>query len=503
MSRTPIKNTISLSAFLLITYFSAFSSAAEEATSPQSIAVVVLLSASEELGDPSTFVMMQRELETFPQIKVLPFSESSSRLGGDRIAFEDESDLEQLSNLFQQGYLQSYSFEYLAAEATLSRVLSELEQTLPNKSRWDLFVRSQIFRGIALLGLKDDEGCAQSFLSVLRTRPELQLNRDEYPPKTIEAWERAKKRLASIPHGKLVVESEPSGANVLLDGVAVGKTPWIGSPYQGRAHLRIEQEGIGGVSRWLEIQSEPVQVRSQLKYETSLLLRGPLVALRQPQKELDFPASWWPWLGSRLGIKQLIAVSLHPAASRIRWMASLVDLERGRTIRECWLELSPNHPIDDTQNDSRVVLEFLINGKPAERLQIPSASHEEHPKIGSDELLLMQLKQELKPSPWYRRWWPYSAAGAGLLAFGIGSHLTSETHHRASDKALTLSASNREKELSTLWLDLAVGSYILGGTAILGGVFADLTYRPENHSPPLVAPMMNTNAFLIQFAGEF
>lgn len=412
------------------------------------------------------------------RVEVLQPGEVIRRLGRTDVGAADGADLERLRGLFQQGYLQSYSFEYTKAIETLERVLEGLQGLPHSPERWDLFVRSHLFLGIARAGLKDQEAALRAFAVVLRTRPGMRLTRKEYAPRIIRLFEKARDRLESVPRSKLVVETEPSGAAVFLDGVRVGESPHITRLPQGRYHLRVEHEETGDASRWIQIGESTARVRFQLSFEGALELRRAHPLIRLPAGEPDLPLHWWAWLGARLGIRHLIAVQLEDEGKRFH--AALVDLERGRKIRAGWLELAQR--ADGIRaREACDLMTFLVTGQAADGLRVaavPEPGAEAGAGPGPDGPLVPSLPVRHAPRPWFRKWWPYTLAAAALLAGGVASHLVAMDYRDQADEALTMNDIRFNQDRADLWTGLAVTGYALAGAAVVTGIVLDATYEP-------------------------
>ncbi|MBW1809790.1 MAG: PEGA domain-containing protein [Deltaproteobacteria bacterium] len=432
-------------------------------------------------------------LKASHRVDVLAPQELIERLGGQAQHDHQKADLDRLQGLFKQGYLQSYSFEYRKAITSLTKVLSGLRYLLPNQVRWDLFIKTNIFMGIAFVGLKDEQGCLRSFAAVLRTRPEMDLARRDYSPKTIKLWKKAKQRLRALQKGKLVVETEPAGAAVYLDGIQVGTTPLIGDFYYGRYHLHVQHATVGDASRWIEIGKSAARLRLQLSFEGALSLTQAQPVLKIPKGVKTLPQQWWPWLGARLGVRYLITVALVTDQNRKQLVASLVDLERGRRVREGWVEQTHSAP-SGLRSSIGDLMDFLITGQAGANLKVTSVQPGSKDP-GFKDMLVPPLPIEYKVHPWYRRWWPYATAGSVVLAGAVGAHLASESYTQSASQAVTENDINRNERLADVWLGVAITGYALAAGLVITGVFLDITFKPSEVSGgpaagivPLVGP---------------
>jgi len=459
---------------------------------PPDVAVLALLGD----GDDPALVRLAGEVQTAlaqgGEAQVLPVAALVELLSGGGRLQRSGADLERLRGLFQQGYLQSYSFEYDRALTTLHRVLQGLDRLAPSAERWRLWTRTRIFQGIALAGLKQEDAALKSFAAVLRVRPKLALSRKEYAPGTIRLWEKARARLASLPRGRLAVETEPAGASVRVDGQALGRTPFIGELPYGHYHLHLVHPEAGDASRWVSIGAEPVRIRLQLSFEGALELDRAHPCIRLPAGQQDLPGHWWPWLGARLGLDRLVVVKRIHQPGQSRLVAALVDLERGRKLREGWLEPSGDDPAQRRQ-DASDLARFLLTGQAPDRLQVRPLSVDEPgepvPPIGSR---VPDLPVHYAPRPWLRTWWPYAVAGGLLLGGGLGCHLASDHYARQVDGLTTDKARKRAKDLSGSWFAAAMTGYALAGAAVVTGLVLHLTYEPVEVFPGIdVAPTVS------------
>ena len=425
--------------------------------------------------------------------KVLDASEKMKPLAGDEMVRRlskgyperaSARELRRLGDLFQKGYMQSYSFEYQQARETLSWVLSELTHFPPIPERWDLYVKATIFLGIALSGDKQENEALQAFAAVLRCRPDMELSRKEYSPKIIRLWEKARKRLSALPRGKLVVDSDPEGADVFLDGARIGSSPYIGDAYYGRYHLHVRHKVAGSASRRVEIGKEAARIRLFLAFESAMSLGEPHPLLTLPGGEPQLPDNWWPWLGDRLGVRYLVAVH-HEKTGRIG--AVLVDLRQGRMVRRGWLEPGKGEPSD--------LAGYIVSGRAVKSVQVADvAVQAETPEAP----LVPPLPVLYESRPWHRKWWTWSIASAAFLISGVTSQLLSGYYD--DHGAVTVDDEKYYQDLSDTCQGLAIAGYALAGAALVTGLILDVTFEAEEmYALPVMGPGFAGMSFSVSF----
>ncbi len=470
------------------------------------VAVIALVSEQDLDLAVDMAAAIQRKLAE--KIDVLPVKEVRSRLGGVGPPHED---LERLRGLFQQGYLQSYKFEYQKSIDSLTKLLASLERVPDRPARWELYIKSKIFLGKSQLGLKNTDKAYRAFQAVLRTRPDLELSLKEHSPRTIEHWNEARKGLAGLPRGKLVVTTDPEGAEVFLDGVKVGETPYIGEFPRGRYSLFLWHPDAGGLSRQLVVGDQPVPKRFNLVFEGALKVGLAHPAVRIPAGGDTLPPNWWMWLGARLRIRRLAVVRHARVGEHRHWIASLVDLERGRIIREGWLEPSgadPEHRAVDVID----LTDFLVSGRETKRVAVRSPSDERKsspapsgkaragrpgtevdPRVtGQESPLQVDL---IAVRPLSRTWWPYAIGGAAALGGGVAAHV-------ASEKIDTRFSSNQD--VADTWLGIAIGGYVIAGALTLTGVILHLSYElDEDPTQHALVPSVGPGGVGLQWVGTF
>jgi hypothetical protein len=493
--------SVALTFFFYLFAFSSLGALADDDVKGP-LAVVALINGHEDDLLARLAQAVQHELTAGGKIEVLSRERTAALLSGGGQAAPAAENLERLEGIFQQGYLQSYSFQYGQALDTLKRVQEGIAHLPAGADRWRLWIKTKIFEGISLAGLKKEDQALKCFAVVLRTRPKMTLSRRDYSPKTIRLWEKARMRLSGLPQGQLAVESDPPGAEILLDGQKTARTPFIGSFPRGRYHLQVLHPKTGGAQRWIEIGEQPVRVRFQLSFEGALALDLAYPCVRLPTGADKLPAQWWPWLGARLGLRYLVAVGRHSEKGRAYLAAALIDLERGRKLREGWLVFAGSGP-EEIAGYAADLSGFLVTGKakpPIEARALPKEETIEEP-VGQQ---IPELPVSYEPRPWYRSWWPYTIAAGVMLGVGLGTTLGYESYMRDFDKAVTERGKDAARQNADACLGVAITAYVLAGAAALTAIIAPVTYKPkEIFTQSSLVPAVGPGGAGVVWVGRF
>ena len=416
-----------------------------------------------------------------------------------------DTDLDKLKGRFQTGYIQSYEFRYTEAVQTLNQVITKLHSAPDQPERWTLYIESLIHLARSHLGLRQIADAKASFMQVLKSRPNMQLSSKNHPPKIIHLFKAAKKELARLSKTNLMIQTDPSQAEVYLDGLQVGKTPYQAQHAQGTYLLTIKHKTTGSISRRIQLDKLTIQIGIKLGFEAALDISKGQLGIRT-QEGKNMPTAWWGWLSDRLRVNRAAVISKQHVENRPRWVASLVDLQTGRTVREGWLEPTPNKSMQDALDlahfleagtSQRVIQslpkknelvkqsETAPKKKPKGALEQlaadskpPVRNQGKQPNISSSTTTANSLHlSEKPPRPLGRTWWPYVLTSAVMGGVGIAAHIT------ASNLGDSGGLADRSSAHKT-WMGVAIGSYVAAGILSIFGITLHYTFNPQpNHRP--------------------
>lgn len=420
--------------------------------------------------------------------EVLPVDEVRRLLAGTGTVGAPTEDLERLRGLYQDGYLKSYSFKCEEAVEKFKAVMKGLENAPDSPARWNLYVKTNIYMGKSYLGLKKKKEAMEAFKVVLRTRPKMSLSKKEHPVKDIKLWKKALAGLDREKKGKLVLDTEPSGTLVFLDGEQVGVTPFIGSYPGGRYHLRLYNKETGlSHSRWIKVKELTKTFRFNLFYESSLLTGLTHPAIKTPEGNNEVPFKWWPWISERLGMSRAATIRMVVDEGKQYWEVSLVDAGNGEDIRECRVE----HGSADKDTMAVNLAKFLVTGQLKDGMVLTVRTkdewhqHENPARLKIKPGIIVTEKTTPPSAPWYRNWWPYAVCGAVLLGGGVAANLVANDYY---DNPGGLAS---RRDAADTWMGVAIGGYVLAGVSIILGIVLDAT-RDEGGGSQALVPVART-----------
>jgi hypothetical protein len=409
----------------------------------------------------------------------------------------------------------------------LKRLLGDLEKTNPSVARWKMYELATCYLGMVqwwMIGFHEQGAPSanewmETYLKLLRTRPELKLS-ESSASQEMDMLEKARKKIKTMKKVKLTVESDPADAEVWLDGVSFGKTPFSGEFIQGKYHLQLVHPSTGKVSLWVNVGTKGAMVKASIALEQAIDLSVPYPALKLAKTETHIPPSLLPALSNKLGTDNVITVVQTVDQESSKTRVGVVDLSTGSVNREA--EVATKGATASLTNDDIQNLAFFvvtgktrgtvedIRGKKEPQKTIAVAPEIATPKPRPEmETAPVPTKEQKQVTPWYRRWYWWAAAGAAFVGGGVGATVVSESI-RADARADPFSQSKNEKYRNAdALLGVGCGLFAIGAGAIITGIVLDLTYQPPatpvalRGFSPLVGGIGETSVIGLQWGTEF
>jgi len=322
-----------------------------------------------------------------------------------------------------------YQADYSSAERELRQVLDEMDVLEPGRAQWNLRVEAELLRAMVLGAAARPAEADESFRRVLQLAPDHSLDPDLYPPLTRARFERTRRQVAGMPKVALTVRSDPSGADIFLDGLRMtGKTPLSIELVPGRYTLRVSNGTAISMARRLRL-TQPAALDMDLDFEASFRPSPfPCIAEGGPG-DIFAPAAK---LGRWIGVSEVIVARLGRTAAGERLvLGAVVQVPTAEKLREGSVHIGG---ADSELERSAELAEYLLGGKRTDNIRpaIRSAETLASAPVGVELAApprspgnLQPIVQPEAPLQTVQRGWRTSLGsafiGLGLLGLGAGT----------------------------------------------------------------------------------
>jgi hypothetical protein len=164
------------------------------------------------------------------------------------------------------------------------------EQGLPKLVDFDKLIDASLGVSLAYFMAGFDDNGEDALAQLLIVRPDLILDKRKVPAAAAGALERLRKMAAAVTLGTTTVESTPPGADVFIDGVRVGQTPWSQKGLvRGKHYVRVVAEGYEPFAKSWFANNNSVTHQAKLKSDGTVAANA--VALPQTPEGLAVAAA--------------------------------------------------------------------------------------------------------------------------------------------------------------------------------------------------------------------
>ncbi|HET9450469.1 MAG TPA: PEGA domain-containing protein [Aggregicoccus sp.] len=415
---------------------------------------------------------------------------------------------------------QFYSARNAAAARQLTEALADIEQLAPGEERRGLAIEARLLQAQVLRAMGRFTEADESFRHVLRLAPRYRLDVNYFSPSTRAAFEKVRKGLEAMRPSPLQVTSTPTGADVFLDGVHVGKTPLEGRFRPGPYQLQVTKGASVSFPRPLQLL-EGVEAKAQvdLAFEGSVIAGEPL-CLQAREGGVD-PLRSAVKLGALLGVEEIVVLRLQRQANGPGWVtASLLNAQGGQRVREGSLKTSARTETDAALGD---LVAFIVTGQSAPTVVQGPAQLTPAPAPAPAAPQAAAAAPAARPAPEdaagaarrrrYLRVGSYVAGGVALAAFGTAGLLYERS--AAEREVLARRAPGGvlradDAPGAQLYRDLRSQGRTLTGLLVGGGASAAagaalyfFSREPEGRLQVAGAPSLDGTGMGVQVHGRF
>ena len=430
----------------------------------------------------------------------------------EKLAPQAQSSAEDLARQVDAAQMYFWQAQYQKAEAAISATLKEIRRLPVGAERWKLTAAAEVLYGLALRAQNRSDQATEAFERILRLAPKQYLDPDFYSPSTRARFDKVRKDLARRKRVPFEVTSVPSGAELFLDGLSMGKTPYRGELLPGRYEVVVQKDQATSLPHLEQVTAE-THLQIDLQFEGAIHLeRAPCLGSHDDEKSRLAVAFK---LATLLGVEDLVVLRLERRSAGPAWLAATVlNTQTAQKLREGGLKV-PN----STQKPDGLaeLATFILTGQ-AGKTVLPVGSSPppgaDAPQAAGAEKAPPDQKGKGKPSsprvalapslaaaanapP--RTWKTpaaLGAAGAGALALGAGVLFqlqASESWTRfngyyangGAPSPAELPAVTSLRSQAGTQQALAIAGYALGVAGLAGGaVLYLLDGRPAATPPP-------------------
>jgi hypothetical protein len=279
-----------------------------------------------------------------------------------------------------------FAAEYEKALSAIKVADGQIAPLPLSADRWRLLSSLKLLEGLVHRAVRNQSAANEAFARVLRVEPNRQLDEDYFSPTTRSAFEKLRADLAKSKKFRLSVHSVPPGADVLLDGHKVGKSPAVLTLSPGNYNVGVGKQNRQSLTHVVELSADK-SIVVDMGFE-GLIRSDPMVCLEDAQEAEASPDGQLTHamrFGRFAGAKEMVLVSLEKARSGQWWLhAFMLNVEKGQKVREGGLKISG----EPRRADLDKLTDFILTGQANDQVIVgaPEASLPRAPEEGTPKV---------------------------------------------------------------------------------------------------------------------
>ncbi len=195
--------------------------------------------------------------------------------------------LKKAVELLKKGQEQYDNLDLDPAIETLTKSIKYFRKAAGRLGDGRYYKEALLYLGSCYILSGDTEQGREQFKLVAMFDKRSVLDKKIFPPSMIELFEKVKSEVATMPTGSMQIKSDPTGAEIFINGVYKGVTPLnVGKIPEGEHFIRIEKDGYvpwGKLGRFYATHEESLQAKLQpapflasFKKRTAVILKNDL-----------------------------------------------------------------------------------------------------------------------------------------------------------------------------------------------------------------------------------
>lgn len=405
--------------------------------------------------------------------------------------------LNEAKQLAQKGKQAMEALELsVAADAYAGAVVS-YEQAVAGLKDMTPLVETLAQQGAVYTLLSDARAAKASFARALALDPAYRLEKGSTSPKVISAFESATKEARAAGQGSLTVYSTTGAAEVWIDGVFRGISPFTVDIGAGRHYVRVLRDGYLTFATGVEVKrGSEASVQASLR-PAARFAKLEELSVRVPRnKESIKPIAE---LAAALQVDQLLAIVVEDENGSAFFTATLVDGISGKQLARASRAFAPDDSFFD--RDVRTWLDDKIRRAAGRNPDAPAPSVRPEgtgaateggtAEVGPGSLLPGEA-EAIETPPAVTAGWALVVTGGVLGVGSVATGLVSFSLYDAYRNRLPSQLDPNLEPIRSTWLTMSIitdAAWVLGAAAAAGGTvllvngYAEMSAQEEVVNP--------------------
>ena len=298
--------------------------------------------------------------------------------------------------------------------ALLDQTVAELERLPPGAERWGIFADAQLIRGMTLNSLRRREASDEAFRAVLRVNPRQVMSPDAFSPTYRQRFDKLRAELGRARKRRLSVQSQPAGATVYVDGLALGHTPATIDLVPGSYQILVGRPEAFSFPHTVQLR-EDTSLRVDLAFEQTIP-PSRAACLQQPRDGRETPLGNALKLALLLEVDQLVVLRLDRPSAGPSWLsAAVLNAQTAQRTREGGIQLGAARTGDDLGELAR----FVVTGESGDRVVVVNPSAAQGSVLALPPPAAVSQMQSAPARTW-RTPTGIALTATGAVALGLG-----------------------------------------------------------------------------------
>lgn len=382
--------------------------------------------------------------------------------------------LAEAKQLAQKGRQAMDALELSVAADAFAGAVVNYEQAVAGLKDMTPLVEALAQQGAVYTLLSDARAAKASYARALALDPAYRIEKGATSPKVSAAFEAAMKEARAAGQGSLTVYSTPGVAEVWIDGVFRGISPFTVDIGAGRHYVRVLRDGYLTFATGVEVKrGSEASVQASLR-PAARLAKLEELSVRVPRnKESIKPVAE---LAAALQVDQLLAVVVEDENGSVLLTATLVDGISGKQLARASRAFAPSDSFFD--RDVRTWLDDKIRRVAGRNPDAPAPSVRPEGTEGGGTAevtqgsLLPGEAEAVETPPAVTAGWALVVTGGVLGVGSVATGLVSFSLYDAYRNKLPSQLDPNLEPIRSTWLTMSIitdAAWILGAAAATGG----------------------------------